>query len=312
MSRISSPGRDIGVAPTARHQVDPLGRAGGEDHLLARGRVDERADLLARFFVQVGALIAQPVDAAMDVGVVLFVDVDQRLNHLPRPLRGGGVVEIDQRHVVVQPQPQDRENRARSVSGSSGNTGASVLIGFPIVRCRAGRRASMAWRVGRPSLRQRRVNRRLQHAPRQQAAFLPVGRQLRAEQPQHVLGRELLDLVDVLPIEMLDQHRGRRLADAAAVAVEIDFLDLALRVDGQVDAHHVAAQRIVVLVRVRRVRDMAAMIRILVMLEDVSWYSSSSLVGMRRGGQTSGRGESMAAGRAFQVWNGRQPALTQV
>ena len=102
-------GAQVGVAPTAGDQVDAFGRAVREDHFLARLGADEGLHLQPGLLEQIGALIAQPVNAAMDVGIVLFVDVDQRLDHLPRPLRGGRVVEIDQRHVVVQPGGQDRK-----------------------------------------------------------------------------------------------------------------------------------------------------------------------------------------------------------
>ena len=71
-----------------------------------------------------------------------------------------------------------------------------------------------------------------------------------------------------LAVELLDQHRGRRLADAAAVAVEIDLLERPVVVDLQFQADHVAAQRIVVLVRVRAARTPPAMVRLLVVLLD--------------------------------------------
>ena len=60
-----------------------------------------------------------------------------------------------------------------------------------------------------------------------------------------------------LAVELLDQHRGRGLADAAAVAVEIHLLERPLVVDLQFQADHVAAQRVGVLVRVRAVADTA-------------------------------------------------------
>ena len=37
------------------------------------------------------------MNAAMDVGVVVLVIIHQRLDHRARFLRGGGVVEIDER-----------------------------------------------------------------------------------------------------------------------------------------------------------------------------------------------------------------------
>ena len=52
------------------------------------------------------------MDAAMDVGVMFFVAIDDRLDDLPRPLRAGGVVEVDQRHALADRPGQDREVRA--------------------------------------------------------------------------------------------------------------------------------------------------------------------------------------------------------
>ena len=87
----------------------------------------------------------------MDVGVVLFVDVDQRLDDLPRPLRRGGVVEIDQRHVVVQPRRQDRKigpqpghvERSGTATDGSARSG-HVAVGVMICGPRSG------WAAGRP------------------------------------------------------------------------------------------------------------------------------------------------------------------
>ena len=60
----------------------------------------KRGDLCARFFVGVGRLLAQLVDAAMDVGVFGFVVADEAIDHRPGLLRGGAVVEVDQRLAV--------------------------------------------------------------------------------------------------------------------------------------------------------------------------------------------------------------------
>ena len=51
----------------------------------------------ARVLVSLGRAGAQLVQAAMHVGVVVLVVVPQRIEHRARLLRGGGVVEIDQR-----------------------------------------------------------------------------------------------------------------------------------------------------------------------------------------------------------------------
>ena len=62
--------------------------------------VDEFRGACARGFKGVGRAVAQFVDAAMDIGVVVFVIMHQRVNHRARFLRRGGVVEIHQRLAV--------------------------------------------------------------------------------------------------------------------------------------------------------------------------------------------------------------------
>ena len=98
---------------------------------------------------------------------------------------------------------------------------------------------------------------------------MPIGRQLGAEQPQHVLGRKRFDFFERVLIKVLDQHRRGRLADAAPVAVEVNLFDLPVRLQRQFDPHDVAAEGIIVLMGVRRPRSATAVVRILVMLEDV-------------------------------------------
>ncbi len=99
---------DVRLAPTVRHQIDAFGGAVREDHFLARCGIDELANFLPRFFVQIGRLIAQPMNAPMHVGVSAGVHVHHRIDHLPRSLRRGGIIQIDQRLAVG---PHRTENR---------------------------------------------------------------------------------------------------------------------------------------------------------------------------------------------------------
>ena len=65
------------------------------------GALRKRAHFLPCSVEELVGILRQLVDAAMDVRVMLLVCIDHRLDDLPRPLRGGGVVEIDQGNVVV-------------------------------------------------------------------------------------------------------------------------------------------------------------------------------------------------------------------
>ena len=91
---------DVLQAPALRHQVDRLGRAADEDDLLGRRRVDEARDLLARALVGVGRARREFVRGAVDVGVLVRVEVRQPVDHRLRLLRGRRVVEPDQRPAV--------------------------------------------------------------------------------------------------------------------------------------------------------------------------------------------------------------------
>ena len=79
---------------------------------------------------------------------------------------------------------------------------------------------------------------------------------------------ETVSFFDAMAVELFDQHRRRRLTDAAAVAVEVHLLKRALVVDLQFQADHVAAQRIGVFVGVRRARTPPTMVRVFVVILD--------------------------------------------
>ncbi len=103
---------DIGIAPTPRHGVDAGRRAIREDALFGRGRVDEPTNLFPRLIEQFVRFLGKLVDAAMHVGIVLFVATGNRPDHLPRMLRAGGVVEIDERHARTDLAGEDGKIRS--------------------------------------------------------------------------------------------------------------------------------------------------------------------------------------------------------
>ncbi|MBO7630225.1 MAG: DUF2851 family protein, partial [Bacteroidales bacterium] len=81
-------------------EVHRLGGAAGEDHLLRRGCVDETLDGAAGGLELLGGKLAQMVHATVDVAVDGEVVAGQRVDDRQRFLRGGGVVEIDERAAV--------------------------------------------------------------------------------------------------------------------------------------------------------------------------------------------------------------------
>ncbi len=99
------------IAPTAGNQVDRGGGTGREDHFVPMRRLNESTNRLPRFFVQIGALLAEPVNPAMHVGVVPFVGFHQGIDHLAGTLSRGRVVKVHQRLVPMEHRRQDREIR---------------------------------------------------------------------------------------------------------------------------------------------------------------------------------------------------------
>ncbi len=105
---------DVPAAPRVRDEVDRLGRVAGEDDLVAVGRVDEPRDPGPRLLVGGRRLLADRVDAAMDVGVVLAVVVGDGIDDDVGLLARRRGVEIDER-VPVDLLREDREVGAQRV-----------------------------------------------------------------------------------------------------------------------------------------------------------------------------------------------------
>ncbi len=82
-------------APGAGHEVDAFGGAAREDDFVRHFGIDEPAGASASFLEGGSSAIAQLMDAAMDVGVIAFVIVDEGVNDGPGFLGRSGVVEID-------------------------------------------------------------------------------------------------------------------------------------------------------------------------------------------------------------------------
>ncbi len=118
------PGHDVGVVlhfrehdlvaglqgPAERRsdQVDRLGAPLGEDDLVGRGGVDQPGDGRAGALIGLGGLVGQGMEAAMDVRIGRLHQPDHGVHDRARLLRGGGVIQIDQRPAVDLPL-QDRE-----------------------------------------------------------------------------------------------------------------------------------------------------------------------------------------------------------
>ena len=93
-------GLEIVQRPGFSDEIDAFGGAAREDDFLRGASVDEPGDSFAGAFVGGGGAIAQLVDAAMDVRILVLVVVLDGLEDGARFLGGGAVVEVDQRMSV--------------------------------------------------------------------------------------------------------------------------------------------------------------------------------------------------------------------
>ncbi len=96
------------LADPVRDEVDALGRVLREHHLLAAVGADELGDAVVRLLVGDRGLVAEFVDAAVDVRVVVGVELLEDVVHLFGRMRGGGVVEVRER-VAVHPAFENGE-----------------------------------------------------------------------------------------------------------------------------------------------------------------------------------------------------------
>ncbi len=116
----------IAAAPGLGDEIDALGRAAHEDDVLDRRRLQEAANFFARGFIGVGRARRQRMGGAVDVGILIFVEMRQTVDDRLRLLRRRGVVEPDQRlamHLLLQ----DREVALDAIGIEGFASGVSEL-----------------------------------------------------------------------------------------------------------------------------------------------------------------------------------------
>jgi len=87
-------------APGGGDEVDAFGGAAGEDDFIGLAGMEESGGARAGGLEGVGGAVAQFVDAAMHIGIVVLVIMGQRRDDGARLLRGGSVVQVHQRFAV--------------------------------------------------------------------------------------------------------------------------------------------------------------------------------------------------------------------
>jgi hypothetical protein len=99
---------------TLRDQVDGFGGATGKNDLAFGWSVDKLRQLSASSLIQICRFLAQRVNPAVNICVVLTIKIIDCVNHCERPLRRSRSIEIDQRFATHLPL-QDRKIPADAV-----------------------------------------------------------------------------------------------------------------------------------------------------------------------------------------------------
>src|ERR1700722_1375674 len=96
---------DAPPSPRLGYQVDSFGRAADKYNLFRRPGIQKVRHLAARILIGIGGAGCELMGGTMNVGVLVFVKIRNAVDHALRLLRGGCVVQPDQRmavHLFVQ------------------------------------------------------------------------------------------------------------------------------------------------------------------------------------------------------------------
>src|SRR5690606_34212244 len=97
------PGREVTKAPAVGDEVYGFGRVPGEDYRVPVRSADEARNFPVGGLVHERGLVAERVDAAVDIRIVRGVVIDEAVQHGAGLLRRGGVVEVGERLSVYLP-----------------------------------------------------------------------------------------------------------------------------------------------------------------------------------------------------------------
>ena len=110
---------EVVETPGVGDEVQGLRRVPGEDDLLLARCVEEGRHRAARTLERLGRPLGEPVDAAMDVRVLVLVEPAHPVEHLTRLLTRGGRVEVRDR-LPVEELLEDREIGPQAVGVENG------------------------------------------------------------------------------------------------------------------------------------------------------------------------------------------------
>ena len=126
--------------PALRDQIDGLGRAAHEHDLLRRRSVQEARAFFARCLVGVGRARGESVRGAVNVRVLVLVEVREAIDDGARLLRGGRVVEPDEAFAAVTRSSGSESRDESACASKSGSDRAVANVGAR----RGGTRSSRA------------------------------------------------------------------------------------------------------------------------------------------------------------------------
>src|SRR5215510_15995033 len=111
---------DVFGAPGGCDKIDSFGGATSENDFIGAAGVDELRGTGPRGFESAGSAIAEFMNAAVNVGVVALVILDEGIYDSARLLGGGGIIEVNERtamHLLIQNGEVGSESRPIHGSG---------------------------------------------------------------------------------------------------------------------------------------------------------------------------------------------------
>ena len=88
------------LAERTSHKVNGLGSASCKNDLLNLAGIDKLTHFLASGLMQIGSLLREVMHPTMHIGIHIEVLIPHGVEHHERLLRGGRIVEIDQRFAI--------------------------------------------------------------------------------------------------------------------------------------------------------------------------------------------------------------------
>ena len=122
---ISSPGPSV-LSEGRGNKVDRLGCSARKDDFFRRAGAEETCHLAARVFVSVGSACRKLMRRAVNIRVLMLVEIFQSVDNGLRLLRRRGVIEPDER-LAVDCLVEDRKIAADGVDIKAFSTGGRCL-----------------------------------------------------------------------------------------------------------------------------------------------------------------------------------------